>query len=389
MRYLCSRGQAPNQFASERLDLVERPVVGAEVNDVLDGIEATGLRARHSLKIYGAAVAWREAQLNLDPQLRARAEALRAEATAVTQAVIAVVRRREAGYRYQPLSRSIAGGPEGQDDENWTIYRYRYHNRTHHAYYFRRPERLLDEVMRATSQEIAIDDAILSPEQSLVLSVIDPELTDITVSFGDGQQATGATHTHRYDAPGIYTIEITATRAGEPVTLRRRVAAVTDEQNTAFSGKILAPTGVSIIEPVMPGLTLGLLPDGKLALGFSAQEDGAVPAELWDDLEVDAGAPSGALRSRPSDVLVPVINRSTATVVTTLIISGGVVSQDAAASPITITGAMPTQSVIDAVVAVGGFEPRGARRIVSQLLGYTSETLPDEVPFEVSYTPAP
>ncbi|MCZ7678510.1 MAG: hypothetical protein M5U28_06945 [Sandaracinaceae bacterium] len=100
----------------ERLAAVE-PAVPEDgrpwFDEVRDGIEVTGLRARHAWQVYGALVTLRDSQLRGDAGLRERAEQLLEDARATTEAAVAVIHRREEGYRYRPLSRSIVGGPDG------------------------------------------------------------------------------------------------------------------------------------------------------------------------------------------------------------------------------------------------------------------------------------
>ena len=50
---------------------------------------------------------------------------------------------------------------------------------------------------------------------------------------------------------------------------------------------------------------------------------------------------------------------------------------------VTMTGALPTQAVVDALVAVGGFDQAGARSFVASTLGFTPDTLPATVPMRV------
>ena len=52
---------------------------------------------------------------------------------------------------------------------------------------------------------------------------------------------------------------------------------------------------------------------------------------------------------------------------------------------IEIVGDLETQAIIDALVAIGGFEADGARRLVAATLGHTSDTLPETVPFRINY----
>ena len=106
-------------------------------NEIVDGIEVTKIRARHARHVYGALVVQRKASLE-GKGLSADALRLLHVAEEDTKAARRVVRRRERAYRYKPLARSVGGGPLGQDDANWTVYPYRYLNRTHHLTYYRK-----------------------------------------------------------------------------------------------------------------------------------------------------------------------------------------------------------------------------------------------------------
>jgi hypothetical protein len=50
-----------------------------------------------------------------------------------------------------------------------------------------------------------------------------------------------------------------------------------------------------------------------------------------------------------------------------------------------LKGDLFTQAVVDALVAIGGFEPVGARAIVASTLGFTPDTLPESVPLRVRW----
>ena len=76
--------------------------------------------------------------------------------------------RREEGYRYE-LSRSIAGGPNGGEDDNWTTYDYRYLNRTHHVYYYQLIDDRMTALIRGASP-VEVVDSVLGPDQSLELT---------------------------------------------------------------------------------------------------------------------------------------------------------------------------------------------------------------------------
>lgn len=367
-------------------------------DEVADGIEVTRLRAQHALQVYGALVTLRASKLRADTTLAAQAQALLTSAKATTTQALAVIARREAGYRYAPLSRAIAGGAAGTDDTNWTVYKYRYLNRTHHGYYYTRVDRLAEEAFAGGSDAaLSIEDALVGPGESLRVSV-DSGLMDPVVRFGDGAEAAGRDHTHAYGAPGVYEVSLRARRGEAAVEASARVASLRDKARTGFTAKVLAPAGAAIIERVLPGLAYGALDDTALVVGFSAQRDGKVSSERWSRLllrsgaSVDGGAPS-RLETAPARLVVPVVNQATGAALTSLVVDGATFTFEPGPgldggpprTQVTLAGELPTQAVVDALVAVGGFDQAGARSFVASTLGFTPDTLPATVPMRVRW----
>ena len=354
--------------------------------EIRDGIEVTGLRARHGWQVYGALVLLRRSQLAFDAELRQEAESWLEQARATTEDALEVIHRREQGYRYQPLSRSIAGGPDGTEDDNWTIYGYRYLNRTHHGYYYTRIDDLVADAFAGASEPIVVDDALIGPGESLVVRVIDTSLTDVTVRWGDGAEENGETglFEHSYDTPGLYEVSVEALSGGAPITFEASVAALEQEFGTGFSGSIVDPSGATIIEGVLPALVFGPASGTDVAIGFGTDEAGTVSPELWS--AATAAADSAAVfESEPTLLLVPAVTHSSGEVLTSFIVADGVVTLTEAAGPAAVTGQLSTEAVIEAVVAVGGFDEAGARDLVATLLGYTADTLPEQVAFRAEY----
>src|SRR5205085_2801925 len=111
-------------------------------------------------------------------------------------------------------SRSTAGGPAGDEDSNWTVYKFRYLNRTHHAFYWTRIDGLAAEALAQTGEPVAVADAVLSPGEPLVVDVTDANVASPAVDFGDGARTEGAHAEHGYAAPGVYELVVRGTRAG-------------------------------------------------------------------------------------------------------------------------------------------------------------------------------
>jgi hypothetical protein len=355
-------------------------------DEISDGIEANGLRARHAAQLYGALVTRREADLRFDPMLRTESERLLAEALATTELARAVIARRETGYRYQPLDRAIAGGAAGTDDMNWTVYGYRYLNRTHHAFYYRRPDTLAMEALAGRTEPFVLEDAMVGPEQTAKIAIVG-DVTDVSIDWGDGMTSMGGpVLEHAYAMPGFYTIAATGMQGAERVELTADIAALSEEWTTGFSARVVEPADAGIIEPVLPALVLGLAGEGRLAVGFASDEaTHFVDARLWQRLTPNA-ASTAAFESEPATFVVPIINRMTGEVRTSVIVDEGVAHGTTAAGPFQLTGNLSTEAVVRAIVAIGGFDERGARNVVAATLGYTAETLPSAVPFQVEFT---
>jgi hypothetical protein len=357
--------------------------------EILDGIEANGLRARHAAELYGALVTRREADLRFDAMLRSESDRLLGEALATTELARAVIARRETGYRYLPIERSIAGGVDGTEDMNWTVYGYRYLNRTHHAFYYTRPDALAMEALAGGTEPFVLEDAMIGPEESAKVTVVG-ELTSVSIDWGDGMtESGGPVIEHTYATPGFYTIAATGMRGAERVELTAEVAVLSEEWTTGFSARVVEPADADIIEPVLPALVLGPAGEGRLAVGFASDEaTHFVDARLWQRLTPNAIS-MAVFESQPARFVVPIINRMTGEVRTSVIVDEGVAHGMTAAGPFELTGNLSTEAVVHAIVAIGGFDERGARNVVAATLGYTAETLPSAVPFQVAFTRTP
>lgn len=353
--------------------------------EIVDGVEMMGIRARHQAEVYGGLVRLRESQLAGSTALRAMAEAQIAAAVATTERARTVIARREQGYRYHPIARSIAGGPLGGEDDNWTTYAYRYLNRTHHAFYFTRIDGLAAQALAGAQSTYEVDDAIVGPEGEHVVRVLDAALLESALDWGDGDTASMlSTYTHAYAAPGTFDATLTGTLDDAPFSEVIPLARVDLERATGFTGALVAPAGAELIESILPAIVFGAVDGDRLAVGFTARVDGAVTPSQWRALALDTAAE--VTTTLATDVYVPIVNRASHTVLTRVEVRALVLTH--ADTTLALEGSLSTTSVVDAVVLLGNgaFDPPGARAIVAATLGYTVETLPDFVPFEVRYT---
>lgn len=385
------RMEADFQTLVDRLNAVRDKVPARGLpwfDEVRDGLEINAVRARHGHQVYGAVVRHRKSKLTNDEALAAEAKALLDAAEATTARARAVVERREAGYRYKPLARAVAGGPAGTEDENWTVYRYRVLNRAHHVYYYARIDALARQAVEDAGEPVYLADALIGPGESLVLEVRDAAIEDPVTTTGDGGRFTERTVRRAYAAPGAYDVRLDGRRSGAPYSYTARVAALTEKNRTGFTARIVEPPGASIISGVLPGIVYGRIADARPVIGFTASETNRVLAEQW--VEAQPAAPGGepaVFAAGPQDLRVPVVNRAQGVVSTTLTVKGATVRRATADAPLVVRGSLRTADVIQAAVLVSGgaIPERNARNLVAQRLGYTVDTLPVEVPFVIEF----
>ncbi|MCZ7678509.1 MAG: hypothetical protein M5U28_06940 [Sandaracinaceae bacterium] len=107
--------------------------------------------------------------------------------------------------------------------------------------------------------------------------------------------------------------------------------------------------------------------------------------DAWTEV-APAGGSAALFESAPARVEVPIVNRSTGSVSAHIVVHDAVLSLTDASAPAVLVGQLDTEAVIEAVVAIGGFDPPGARRVVASTLGYTPDTLPARVAFRAEFT---
>jgi hypothetical protein len=351
--------------------------------EIRDGIEATGLRARHGAEVYGALAARRHAQLRGGDDASA---AMLAAAKATTAAALTVIHRREADYRYLPIERSIGGGESLDGDENWTIYPYRYLARTHWAFYWTQANARVTEALAGAGagEVLQVTDALAKVGDAHALTLLAASPGG-EVDWADGTVEPAlpgaASLAHTYAAAGRYLATVTLGGIDHPVALGSLVT----ETATGKTGSAVSPAGVAIIDPLLPALVFGSLGPAapgtpeRLAVGFSVDGVTVAPSR-WVALDVVAA--EEGITTAPADLTVPIVNGKQLLAEIGLI--GAVFELQSGGVP-TVSGALATDELVGAVVGVGGFEEDGARALVASLLGLTPDTLPDSLAFQVMW----
>ena len=124
-----------------------------------------------------------------------------------------------------------------------------------------------------------------------------------------------------------------------------------------------------------------------VALGFSGDDDThRVSVDYWTALDSIVG--ENLIEIAPTRLTVPVVNRSDATVITSIFVDDGRIVLADEDSPLLLTGMLSIDGVVQAVVVVGGgaFDEEGARAMVAGFLGVDPDDLPSSAPFTVEFT---
>lgn len=350
------------------------------VQEIVDGLRITGLRAQHGHDVYTTVLALRAALNARDYAAIDAAAAQVATARAVTTTAADIVAQRETAYRY-PLELSTAGDEVGTPGAlaNTTIYPYRYLSRTHRLFYWTRPDAQLTAMFGFDL--VSVNDRILPIGTALAPQVRAQNVHDVMLAWGDGATST-TVEPHTYSAQGFYDWTLDAAHQNGVVHHRDAVAIVATRYEFAKGSlHITAPQGASLIENLLPGFAIGIGTDGTgdfMALG---QLDASMAPVTKGSLQrrTRVGRDSVA-----ADLVVTLPNLGTITVHNAVITLGD--GTGVQARVLTINGELNTDEVVQLVVAVGGFDEAGARDIVAGTLGYTIATLPVTLPMTIAAT---
>ncbi len=362
--------------------------------EIYDGTQINWLRCRHIYHLYQAVVKYRLDEL--DPIAEARDYMADYNmAVAITDDALQVIHGRELDYRY-PLEWSIGGGltPE-TEEENGTVYKYRYLHKTHIGHYWTRRNHLAYEVITGQADPFA-DKFYLYPAiayESEPLYVHFPEFTGLEadLNFGDGSTGDETTQSHVYSGKGFWKAISKLTLPGLPEP---------EQRYEAYIGRVgiqaYAPKGsLSIIDPeipildmiiksVIPGMHLGLALETKseipfFIIGLDHNQDRCAEDFTTTPMLVKPESLPG-FETEPTDMNLTFQYGISDTFIN---LSGkewvfaGSITEGAVDTPVNLHGGLTIESIILALIQVGGMDYEGARILIANLLGYEPEQLPD------------
>ncbi len=369
------------------------------LDEVVDGLEINGLRARQAWQLYEVvlgyrdAVAAREADRTAPPP----AEAVR---TAFDQAIVTlsdaeqVVRRREARYRYPHTQMNGGGVTPDTGVANGTTYPYRVHTKTHlMTYWMNRHDevgRLLNEGHEQLAQ-LRLAPVFALPGQAL--EILWPALAGLTgqLTMGDGLTAGPLTSSHEYAGEGVFSVEgsYSAEDLDTPVQGHVVRAAVL-ASSPAGSFTLKSPDtllGQAVLASIAPAFRWGLVMSGQAVLAFAPDFSGVGKVDFRDVIVTQLAAAIGAdgtFETKPVDFELPVPDPATGGIVASVGIAkavwSGTVIGGALATPLELNGELVLEDVVNALIEMAGYDEKGAYQTLSGIFAFDPAAPPETIP---------
>jgi hypothetical protein len=364
--------------ASLTMALAPGDKIGTEIRDA---IEITGLRAAHMLEVMDAALSVNDARSTRNASLIDSAQTHFANAKAITQQAAAIVARREAAYRY-PLSWSTSGDEAGTPgaEQNGTQYTYRYLGRTHRLFYWTRPEAELDHLLN-TPQAVQLSQRILTSSEALTVQLQNFSQGSLSVSYGDGGAAETTLQPHTYAGNGLFDFHLLA--VGDVNVDYSDKIGVAPQRLTAplNSFSVTSPSGAAVLNGLLPAMVLGVGSD-FVVFGADTDNDG-IPEQNGVVHAALSGHTTAAL-----DLPWPLVDGGSGQILGQITLYGCTLTLDAlspsALGTLTMHANLAVDDIANLLVTLAAFDPAGARQTVAGVLGYTVDTLPDQVAVSIA-----
>lgn len=394
----------------ERLNAVRADVPEAGLpwfDEIVDGIEINGLRAEQSYQLYDAVLAYREGALKQqedpaapDPAIFAGQKLAAAEET--LKRAETVIRRREAQYRYPPEQTHGGGLTPETAVPNGTTYPYRVHTKTHLlSYWTNRHEQAVSIVQGggASDNALVLDPVVGPPGAELAIDWPDIDGISASLDLGDGTVVDTSATSHAYvSQPEIWKIGGELTLEGQPLPLAGWVVRADARARTAPDGFYLAKPDSdlarSVLASLVPRFRWAYVPGapGRIAFVPETRSDGrldyarVVVAPL-------AALSNDAFSTEPVSFAIPISPPGGGEVTLEVRINGAVATGTATASSVgptvTLAGDMVLQDIVDALIALAGYDEKGAYQTLADVLGFDAANPPPTVPFEADFTLEP
>lgn len=372
------------------------------LDEVIDGIEINQLRARQNVQLYGAVLAFRQAQLDAK-DAKAVAQPLLDGAAQTLKEARAVITRREAQYRY-PAAQEYGGGltPETAV-QNGTTYPWRVHTKTHLMTYWLNRDTLARQVVAGQSETVQVlqgTPGIAAP--GVLLNLTWPKLPDLVAVLAMGNGATIDAKALTFDygtGEGIWGVGGNMTTSGGDIPILGAVARSNTLAMTPKAGFKLQQPSSSIAQGVLgtlfPSLRWAYVDGSPYSIvAFAPDPDGDGVVDLRDVIRTNATPDGkGGFVSDKVAFALPVPDPATGNTALLLHCTGvvltGSLTLTGGQGSLSMAGELSVGDLVQALIDLAGFDAPGAIQTLSGVLAFDPQNPPATVPFSGALTLGP
>ena len=383
--------QAAYEGFLARLRAIEPQVPAAGrpwLAEVIDGVEIDALRAAQAAHLYDAVLSLREATLRGDASPTAAAAEPWRAAKAVKKQAEAVIRRREAAYRY-PAAQTHGGGltPDTAKD-NGTTYPYRVHTKTHlMTYWNNRHDEVAAILEGADDPGLRLTEAIDGPEAPLTVEWPQPATPTDAVTIGP-HAADPSVDTVALGS-GWFEVKGTLTQQGTPRPIQGAVVRSAVRATTPKGGMTLRSpqdgTARKVLGTVLPSIRWAWVDEpAALVLAPDADADGSVPFDRLVRAPIARRTAKG-FTTEPVTFDLPVALGSGGTrlsITLSEVVLRGRLEAGRLVAPLTIEGQISIDDIVHAAIELAGFDERGTHMLLSRIWGFDASAPPKTAPIE-------
>ena len=370
------------------------------LHEVIDGLEIDGLRARQARELYEVVLAVRS--LNAGKGTKDEVSALFEAAAQTLAAAEEVIARREQGYRY-PAEQEYGGGltPETAV-QNGTTYPYRVHTKTHLLTYWHNRHDQVADIVEGKSDEqgsLVLDPVFAKP--GVALGLLWPDGVDGELELGDGTTVDASFVSYVYEKAGVFAISGNIGAEDKTFPVSGAIARTDLLAVTAKGGLTLIEPASPIAQTVIGGLTpafhWAVVPggeDGPGVLAFAPDPGGDGKLDFRTVTRAAMlEASAGDFETAPTTFVLPVPDPATGDPAAQMTVKDAVLSGYAdpggLASPVKLTGGLVLADVVDALIALAGYDEKGAYQTLAGVLDFDPNDPPETVPLVATFDVVP
>lgn len=376
------------------------------LDEIIDGVEIDELRARQAHELYSAVIAFRSTQLAAGRGAEKTAATLAAAAKAAKPllerasktltAAQTVIHRREESYRY-PLAQEIGGGvTKATAVANGTTYPYRVHTKTHLlTYWNNRHERAKALIEgHSGSDSFRLTPVFGDPGDRLKVRWPSSAGVKATVSIGTQRLTQDDEQLDLGAKAGFWRVSGSLSVADRQLALSGGVVRSSLRARSATKGfsltKPSSSLAQSVLSSVFPPMIWALLETNgqPSALVFAPDLDGDKDADYDDVVYATVASVTGAaFATKPVALSMPIADPRSKVEAATLglssvVVRGQVDKSGKPAGSVAIAGKMAVGDLVDALIALAGFDRKGALQILASVLDFDAKSPPTKVAFE-------